>query len=803
MLRISKYILTLSLIIALISAIGVSTVYFLLAPQLPSIEQLKETQLQVPLRIFSAENELIAEFGEKRRIPVEFNQLPTELIQAFLASEDDRFYEHHGVDYQGILRAVFSLLTTGKKAQGGSTITMQVARNFYLSNEKTYLRKLNEIILAFQIENSLTKNEILTLYLNKIYLGNRAYGVGAAADVYYGKPLQELSLAEYAMIAGLPKAPSRYNPVINPDRAMQRRNYVLHRMWEVGYISEETYRDEAAKANSAEYHSRDVEVYAPFVAEMVRNELINQYGEEAYNLGLNVYTTIRGVHQNAANSALQTALIDYDKRHGYRGAIEHYELAENSTEEELQNLSQQLEAIGPLQPAIVIAISQDEADLFVKDHGVSKLDLPSLSWAGKYISTNRKTSAPKSVSDLFSLGDVVYVYQDVDLQWQLAQLPEAQGALIAISPYDGAVTALNGGFDYFHNKFNRVTQSKRQPGSGFKPFIYSAALEKGYTAASIINDAPVVFDDVGLENVWRPENYSGKFFGPTRLREALTHSRNLVSIRLLRDIGADFTIDYASRFGFDTSQMPHNLSLALGSGSAAPWDMARAYSALANGGYRIEPYLIHHIEDASGSIIYQAQPETVCETCLDIAQQTLAIENDADAETTDSFKAAKRIMTPQNAYIMNSLLRDVVKFGTGRKALTLGRQDLAGKTGTTNDQVDAWFNGFHPELVATAWVGFDSPRTLGRYETGGRAALPMWIDFMREALKDIPEEPLKMPVDMVTVRIDPKTGLLARADTADAIYETFRNEFAPTELTPSEQGQTPIELQSETTIDLF
>lgn len=736
----------------------------------------------------------MAEFGEKRRIPVEYEEIPQSLIEAFLASEDDRFYQHPGVDYQGIIRAVYSLLTTGSKSQGGSTITMQVARNFFLSNEKTYLRKLNEIILALEMEQVLSKEEILSLYLNKIYLGSRAYGVGAAANVYYGRSLSELTLSEMAMIAGLPKAPSRYNPLANPERAIIRRNYVLRRMWEVGYISEQDYIEASKAPVTALYHSREIEVYAPYVAEMVRTKLIEQFGEQAYTNGLNVYTTIRADHQKAANNALQTALLSYDRRHGYRGPIAETTLNSESSEEALISKLDEFDSIGPLKPALVTEVSQDSAQIYIKKHGVETLSLGSMKWAQKKLSTNSRGAVPKSTGDVLKPGDVIRVENRDDKSWQLAQLPEAEGALIAIAPYDGAVTALNGGFDYFNNKFNRVTQSRRQPGSGFKPFIYSAALEKGYTPATIINDAPVVFDDPGLENVWRPENYSGKFFGPTRLREALIHSRNLVSIRLLRDIGASYAVDYAKKFGFNDGMLHKNLSLALGSGSAAPWDMATAYSALANGGYRIEPYLITRVEDAKGTVLSQAEPLTVCETC--------ALEEvDTDLQS-NGLHAAERIMTPQNNYIMNSLLRDVVKYGTGRKAMSLGRQDLAGKTGTTNDQVDAWFNGFHPELVAVSWVGFDKPRSLGRYETGGRAALPMWIDFMEVALKGLPDSPLEVPVDMVTVRIDPETGKLARPDASNAIYETFREQQAPTEMAPlpgayaGEHGTTPV-------IDLF
>jgi len=784
MLTFLRKLFKLGLLFTSLIAIAIAIVYFLLAPKLPDAASLKETQLQIPLRIFSAEGQLIAEFGEKRRIPVLYNDIPTYLIQAILASEDDRFFQHPGVDYHGLLRAVYSLATTGVKAQGGSTITMQVARNFFLSNEKTYLRKLNEIILALQIEQKLSKEEILALYLNKIYLGNRAYGVGAAAKVYYGKSLAELTLPQFAMIAGLPKAPSTFNPIANPERAQLRRDYVLRRMWEVGHISQEDFQTAIQAPITSSYHSRNVEVYAPYIAEMVRTQLIEQYGNEAYSIGLNVFTTIRAKHQSAANTALQSALISYDKRHGFRGAKNNSAIDESMKEEDYEQLLSSFDTIGPLHPGLVIASLDDVAQVYVKNNEIIELSLDSIAWARKQLSTNRRGKAVKKTTDVLAVGDIIQLHQGGDGIWKLAQLPQAEGALIAVSPFDGAVTALNGGFEYFQNKFNRVTQSRRQPGSGFKPFIYSAALEKGYTAASIINDAPVVFDNPSDENVWRPENYSGKFFGPTRLRVALTNSRNLVSIRILRDIGAGYVIDYAKKFGFDTTQMPKSLSLALGSGSAAPWDMARAYASLANGGYRVEPYIIQRIENADGEVIMQAEPLTVCETCIVNTSTDIADVSSANLQ------AAPRIMTPQNNYIMNSLLRDVVRYGTGRKAMALGRHDLAGKTGTTNDQVDAWFNGFHPELVAISWVGFDAPRTLGRYETGGRAALPMWIDFMKIALEDVPEEPLQQPVDMITVQIDPDTGLLAGPDTVKAVAETFRGQYVPTEITPTKQLDT-------------
>lgn len=779
MLSFLRKLLSFSLILAFLGMISLIALYYFLAPSLPNITSLKETQFQVPLRIFSAEDKLIAEFGDKRRIPIIYRDIPPHLIHAILASEDDRFFEHPGVDYHGILRAVYSLATTGVRSQGGSTITMQVARNFFLSRERTYVRKLNEIILALQIEQEFSKEEILTLYLNKIYLGNRAYGVAAAAKVYYGKPLQELNLPQLAMIAGLPKAPSKFNPIVNPERAQLRRDYVLRRMKEVGHINEQDFEIAIQAPTTASYHSRKVEVYAPYIAEMVRTQLIEEYGDDAYNLGLSVYTTIRGKHQDAANSSLQFALLAYDRRHGYRGPINKSNVDESMKEEDFEQLLSNFNRIGPLNPAIVVSIEKTIAQVYIKGFEVTEIPLETLKWARKQISTNRRGNAISKIADVFSLGDIIHVRQDDKQIWQLAQLPEAEGALIAVSPFDGAVTALNGGFEYFQNKFNRVTQSRRQPGSGFKPFLYSAALEKGYTAATIINDAPVVFDDPSVEDVWRPENYSGKFYGPTRLRAALISSRNLVSIRILRDIGSNYVIDYAKKFGFNTEQMPNGLSLALGSGSAAPWDLARAYSALANGGYRVEPYVIQRIEDASGNIIMQAQPATVCETCL--MTQTTTLPSD---ETSSSINPAKRIMTPQNNYIMNSLLRDVVRFGTGRKAMRLGRHDLAGKTGTTNDQLDAWFNGFHPELVAISWVGFDSPKTLGKYETGGKAALPMWMNFMKVALDDVPNEPLHKPADMVTINIDAATGLRANGASKKVISETFRTQYLPKEMAP-------------------
>lgn len=779
---------------AILGVAAIAVLYFVLAPQLPATENLKQVQLQVPLRVFSSEGLLIAEFGDKRRIPIEFRDIPEQMVDAILASEDDRFFEHPGVDYQGLLRAAYGVITTGEKKQGGSTITMQLARNFFLGREKTYARKLNEIILSLQIEHKLTKQEILALYLNKIFLGNRAYGVSAAAKVYYGKDLSELELAQFAMIAGLPKAPSRFNPVVNPERAKQRRNYVLRRMFELEKINEADFLAAKASPVTAYYHQRDIEVHAPFVAEMVRTKMFEEYGKDVYNNGYRVYTTLRASHQHAANNALQNALLTYDRRHGFRGPLAQIDLPNTTDPISLETALTEYDSLGPLIPALVLSIEENTVQLYAKQHGSVEIDGKTLSWARLYIDTDKRGNKIKSANDVLTAGDVVYLTQQEvtsqpteggepisSTQWQLAQLPLAQGALVAVSPFDGAVTALNGGFDYFQSKFNRVTQSQRQPGSGFKPFLYSAALENGYTAATLVNDAPVVFDGPGLEKAWRPANASGKFFGPTRLRVALTHSRNLVSIRLLRDLGIPTAMDYIQNFGFDATQIPQDLSMALGSGSTRPLDMARAYATLANGGYLVEPYFIQRLEDGNGNILMQAEPATVCDTCNGEAAETETAET---TTPTTGFKAAPRIITAQNAYIMNSMLRDVVRFGTGRRAMKLGRKDLAGKTGTTNDQVDAWFNGFHPELVAISWVGFDTPATLGRGEYGGVAALPMWMDFMKVALDGIPDSPLKKPAGMVTVKIDSKTGLLANAGTEKLAYETFRSASVPAKSAP-------------------
>ena len=775
--------------------------YFYLEPQLPSTENLKSVRFQVPLRVYAADKSLIAEFGEKRRIPLKYEEIPEQIIQAFLAAEDDRFFEHPGVDYQGILRAAVQLALTGERRQGGSTITMQVARNFYLSSEKTFLRKLNEILLAFRIEQNLTKQEILELYLNKIYMGHRAYGIGSAAQVYYGKRVEELDLAQLATIAGLPKAPSRFNPITNPERALQRRDYVLGRMLKLGFITDQMAASARQRPATAALHAAKIDAEAPYVAEMVRAEMVERYGEEAYTEGFSVYTTIDSRLQQVANLSLRKGLEAYDRRHGYRGPERRVTLPEPIEDESLDRLLADTRAVGGLTPGLVVAVNADAAEVYLGGGRRATLRLNDASWARAYIDENRRGPAPKGFDAFLAAGDLIRVQtveKEDQLTWQLAQLPDVAGALVSLDPGDGRILALVGGYDFYESKFNRVTQAKRQPGSGFKAFIYSAALEAGYTPASLINDAPVVIDDPSLESAWRPENYSGKFFGPTRLRYALTKSRNLVSIRLLREMGIEHAINHAARFGFDPEALPHNLSLALGSGGVTPIQMAAGYAVLANGGYRVEPYFINRILDSEGNTLYTAAPQTVCEDCevpATTGLQETAPESPQHPEAPgEPLPVAPRVISEQNHYIMNSMMRDVITAGTARRARSLGRSDLAGKTGTTNDQRDAWFNGFNSSIVAIAWVGFDSSAPLGRGEVGGKAALPVWIDYMEEALKGVEEKPLKMPPGIVTVRIDPKSGKRAAAGQADAIFEIFRSENAPSDIArgkdPDQAGAT-------------
>ncbi len=755
----------------------VAAAYLYVAPQLPSIEALRDVQLQVPLRVYSREGLLLAEFGEKRRTPVSIDGVPDLMVKAFLAAEDDRFFTHPGVDYHGLLRAAVELVRTGEKRQGGSTITMQVARNFFLSSDKTYLRKLTEIFLALKIERELSKAQILELYLNKIYLGQRAYGIGAAAHVYYGKSLDELTVAQIAMIAGLPKAPSRYNPVADPARAAIRRNYVLGRMRDLGFIDAALYETAIAEIDVAEVHATATAVEASYVAEMVRADLVRRYGEDVYAQGLHVYTTIDGRQQTAANVALRRGLLDYDQRHGYRGPERRIPLPPHADHAMQVALLNEEKALGGLLPALVVQVADRSCDVVLRDGREIQIAWEGLSWARRYQTPNSRAGAPTKAADVVAVGDLVRIVP-VEGGWQLAQLPAVEGALVALDPENGAIRALSGGFDFQRSKFNRVVQANRQPGSSFKPFVYSAALEKGFTAASVLNDAPVVFDDPSLEQAWRPENYSGRFYGPTRLREALVHSRNLVSIRLLQAIGIAYARDYVRRFGFRAESIPGNLSLALGSGTLTPLEITRAFAVFANGGYLVEPYFIERVVDINGQVLFEAQPRRVCPECRETVPLPVSTPVPV-AATTVPPPLAEAVVTPQNAWLMSSMLQDVVRRGTATRARALGRDDIAGKTGTTNDQRDAWFCGFHPTLVASVWVGFDEVAPLGAGETGGRAALPIWVDYMGAALEGVPRTWPDTPEGLVTVRIDPDSGLLASSDQTDAVFETFRENEVP------------------------
>ncbi len=770
-------------------------IYFYLVPDLPDTERLQEVRFAVPLRVFSAEGELIAEFGEKRRKPVRFEEIPANLKNAFLAAEDDRFFEHPGVDYQGLLRAAWSLAVTGEKRQGGSTITMQLARNFFLTREKTYVRKLKEILLALKVERELDKGKIFELYLNKIFLGNRAYGVGAAAEIYYGKSLADLSVAESAMIAGLPKAPSALNPVADPEGARERRDYVLGRMHELGFIDAEQYRAALAQPVTAALHERGgPSLEAPFVAEMVRSRLFDRYGESIYVSGMRVYTTIRGDLQRAANAAVRRGLVDYSRRHGYPGPYGH--VAAEGREARLDRLGEE-PAYGRLEPALVTGIEGDAAALLRADGTSIELDAAALEWAGRYAGGERG-EAGSPIAEILRPGDLVRVYDRGEAGWALAQLPEVEGSLVSLDPRNGEILALTGGFDFYRSKFNRVTQARRQPGSGFKPFIYSAALANGFTLATLVNDAPVVFDDPGLEAKWRPENYSGRFFGPTRLHEGLVHSRNLVSIRVLKAIGVDAALEHARRFDLPVDRLPRNLSLALGSGDLTQLELARAYAVFANEGFRIEPHYIRRIESRHGEVIFENEPPEVCRDCE--AGAAGSEETGDDGAVVPAMAAepavarAERVISPENVYLMRVMLQDVVRRGTGRRAYhALGREDLAGKTGTTNDQRDAWFTGFNGRIVTSARVGFDDYSPLGRAETGSRAALPIWIDYMRVALEGMPEAAMARPAGIVSARIDPETGRLAGPGAEDAIFEYFRAGNVPRAADSGGSGDRPVD----------
>lgn len=783
--------------IALIAFANVCA-YVYLKPALPDVDSLRDVQLQVPLRVYTRDGKLIAAIGEQRRIPVSYDQIPKRLIQAFLATEDDRFFRHHGVDWQGILRAAVANLKAGGIRQGASTITMQVARDMFLTPRRDMKRKMSEIYISLLMEAEFTKEEIFSLYVNKIFLGQRAYGVGAAAEVYFGKTLDQLTVAEMATLAGIPTAPSVVNPVASAEAATTRRAHVLGRMLELGYITQSEYAEAKSSPMESRLHGASIEVDAQYVAEMVRSEMQAKYGDAVYTAGYKVFTTIDSRLEAAGTVALRTGLLEYDRRHGYRGATAKVDASKLASPTDLDEQLEDFPVIGGLRPAVVVRVEAKSAKIYVKELGEVTLPWEKLSWARRELPDEKVDRSPTQASEVLARGDVIYTVGRSAESLLFVQVPEAQSALVSVDPRDGAVVALVGGFDYFQSKYNRVTQARRQPGSGFKPFVYAAAFDKGYTPASIILDAPIVIDEAGMEQAWRPRENENRFFGPIRLREALVHSRNLVSVRLMRAIGGDYTWNYVTRFGFDKSQLPNDLTLALGTAELSPLQVAIGYATFANGGFKVSPYFIDRIEDAGGKVLQQATPAIACAECgqaSDPAAQRSAASGGPvagaagaartaaaasveqaphDGKTLIPLKnLAPQIIRPQIAYLLADMMKDVIRRGTGVRARSLNRDDIAGKTGTTSDFHDAWFNGFNADLVTTVWTGFDQDRSLGEGEEGAHVAVPAWTYFMHEALAGAPRHSVPLPDGIVSVRISPETGLLASSDNPNGIMEKF------------------------------
>ena len=723
-LRILLYPLILLAGLAFMAAAILLIILALTYPNLPALDVLTDYRPKIPLRVYTADGYLIGEYGEERRAVVSIGEVPATLKQAILAAEDDRFYQHGGIDYLGIVRAAVSNVVGGGKRQGASTITQQVARNFFLSTEKTYTRKLYEVLLSFKIENNLSKDQILELYVNQIFLGQRAYGFAAAAQIYFGKPMRELTVAEAAMLAGLPKAPSAYNPVVNPKRARIRQHYVLRRMHELGYISDEQHEAALKQAIIVKRELPDTAVHAEFAAEMARQLAAERFPDDVYTRGLKVYTTLIRDEQQAAYLSLRKAVMDYDRRHGYRGAEAYLDMThiKSDQDEAIDETLQDAPEAGDLIPALVLAAESKQLRLYRRGGEVITLSGDAIKFASRML--DEKAPANKRLRR----GAIVRIQKDDKGHWQISQLPEVESAFVAVDPHEGGIRALVGGFDFNRNKFNHVTQAWRQPGSSFKPFIYSAALEKGFHPGSVVKDEPITISasQTGSQ-AWEPRNYDGKYEGPMRLRTALAKSKNMVSIRLLMSIGPQYAQDYASRFGFDADKHPPYLTMALGAGSVTPWQMVTGYAAFANGGYRISPFIVREIRDEKNQILAKS----------------------AEVQIGDE---STRIIDRRNAFLMDLMLRDVTISGTAaRAAATLKRQDLAGKTGTTNEYVDAWFCGYQITVAGCAWVGFDQPKKLGEKETGGSAALPIWIGYMNRALRDVPQQLPAVPEGLIPV----------------------------------------------------
>lgn len=794
-LRLLRYALYLALAGVLLGGLALGAAYWLISPRLPSVDTLKDVRLQVPLKVISADDQLIATFGETKRTPVRIQDVPDQLKHAFLAAEDADFYSHRGIDLGGILRAVWLTVSTGSKhVAGGSTITQQVARMFFLSSEVSYTRKLSEIFLAFRIESALSKDEILELYLNKSFFGHRSYGIAAAAEFYYGKSLAQLTLPECAMLASIPKFPSTGNPLSRPQRALERRGYVLGRMLENRFITQAEFESATREPDLAQAHEAPVEVDAPYFAELVRQEAIEHLGNNALTDGYVVRTTLNSGYQEAANRALRDALMGYDQRHGYRGAEAHVDLGADAAPTECSVALSDYRALAGLYPGIVTETAKDKATVCMSDGLSAVVELSAIAWARPHLDEDRRGAAPKSVSDVLKRGDIVRLARDSEGNWKLSQIPAAEAAIVALNPEDGAIESMVGGFSFLRSKFNRVTQSSRSPGSGFKPFLYSAAFDHGFTPASVLNDAPVVFPDPSKpDGVWMPKNDDDTFQGPMRLREALVKSVNLVSVRLLDAIGVRYAREFITRFGLPLNQIPENLSMALGTAAVSPIAMARGYAVFANGGFLVDPYMITQIADRDGNVVFRATPPVACTNCD--GRQAAAVSTSAPSSATSALNPvgtataatpvapgqpnlATRTVDPRNAYLVTSMMRDVVRRGTGSAAMVLKRNDFAGKTGSTNDHRDAWFTGFNAKIVVSCWVGFDDFSSLGRGEFGAKAALPMWIDFMRMATKGMPEQPFDMPAGISRVRIDPSSGLLAAAGDPGAILEVMKAEDA-------------------------
>ncbi|MGO3849007.1 MAG: penicillin-binding protein 1A [Pseudoalteromonas prydzensis] len=800
------------IICTFLGLITLVSLYYYVKSDIPSVQVLKDVQLQTPMQVFSKDGLLINQFGEKRRIPVTIDEIPQPLINAILATEDNRFYDHIGIDPIGILRSALVLISTGEKKQGASTITMQLARNFFLTREKAYIRKVKEIFIALHIENLLSKDEILALYLNKIELGNRAFGIGAAAQVYYGKNLNELNLAQMAMIAGLPKAPSALNPIRNPTRAKARRNVVLSRMLDENYISRAEYNEATTAPITAKFHGAEIELYAPYISEMVRAEMVARYGyERAYNTGFKIFTSVESDVQAAAQTALVNNLHAYDMRHGYRGPEQQlwdFETQTALSHSEILEKLQPVKEIGPLLAAAVLEVGEQSATVLLKNGEQATLDWDNLKWARKYITRYRQGFPPKTAGDILNPGEQILLRKNDDGSYLLSQLPEAASALVSLDPNDGRIKAIVGGYSFEQSQYNRAVQAKRQVGSNIKPFIYSAALNNGYTLASILNDAPINQWDKSLGVAWRPKNSPAVYNGPIRIRRALAQSKNVISVRLLRGVGLQRTADHLLKFGFKNSDINRSESLALGSASITPLELARGMSTFANGGHLITPYFINEIQDSAGNVLFKTEPLLACDPVtpqLTIKQFELTTEP-ANSQEPIANHCAPRIISKQNAFLIADAMHSAIWgggswahktgwSGTGWRAQALERRDLSGKTGTTNDSVDTWFSGFNRNVMTSVWVGFDNPgNPLGRStynnnmdknqisgaESGAKTAQPAWVDFMRVALDGKPEAPIEPPEGLVSVRIDLATGLLSQKNDYTSRFEYFEKGTSPT-----------------------